>query len=135
VRRANGLAALRSCIEAQTGDMWMLVNGGQAATGAAFEEGAQIVLFYDTTNPDTTPVGIMRNRECNVHLGELVEHVMMSTDDNALIEELSRWFKHPAGFFAGRGTLKAPDPRPVECDLYALCELIAAVYLEAKQMT
>jgi hypothetical protein len=113
------------------GDVVFVVNGGQEATGAAFEEGAQIVLFYDTTNPDTTPVGLMRNRECHVHLGELVECVIETTEDDAVREELQTWFRHLAGFFAGRGTLKAPDPRPVECDLYALCELIAAAYLEA----
>ena len=41
-----------------------------------------------------------------------------------VLTELKSWFCHPGGFFAGRGTAKAPVFNPVIIDLNELAQLI-----------
>jgi hypothetical protein len=123
-----GRIALDAAKRAVVDDVVLLVNGGRSATGAAFEAGAKIVLFYDDTNDHTVPIGLMRDRECAAHMGKIAEHIIATTDNDAIRTELQTWFLHPAGFFSGRGTLKAPDPRPIDFDLSALCRLVADAY-------
>jgi hypothetical protein len=49
--------------------------------------------------------------------------------DSAEFQELARWYLHEAGFFAGRGTAKAPDPTPLTADFVALCRVLDAAWL------
>jgi hypothetical protein len=108
--------------------VWGIQNGGEGATFAAFDEGARLVVFTGDSDGDlnTNAIGIMRSGEWNhPHVGELVEHIIETfrTDPEAYIQEvaeLTTWFLHPAGFFAGRGTRKAPDPRPITVNLTAI---------------
>lgn len=102
--------AQHTVFKSPDGLVWALEGAPQGATFAAFEEGARLVVFH-SEQPGTVSVGCMRGGEqSDPHVGDLVGLV----HDNAELQaELERWFRHPAGFFAGRGTAKAPDPTPL----------------------
>ncbi len=108
--------------------VWAIRHGSYGSTIAAYEEGARIVLFEgEPVNLDggtTYPVGIMRAGEWqSPHVGELAILV-----EKQFAAEIKKWFKHPAGFFAGRGTLKAPVFEPVEINLAQLAGAIDAAW-------
>lgn len=109
------------------GAVYALHEGGTGVSAAAFEAGAKVVLFRTTyTDPATVAVGISRGMEwADPHVGELAElarellldrkargEVLPEID--VCLAELERWYLHPAGFFAGRGTLKAPMDVPFD---------------------
>ena len=103
-----------------------LSGAPQGATFAAFEAGARLVVFHSET-PESIAVGLMRGGEgADVHAGEFVQAVIESrwSDDDPLAAELRSWYRHEAGFFAGRGTAKAPDPRPLSV---AVADIAAAI--------
>lgn len=119
------------------GLVWAIRHGSQGSTFAAYEEGARLVLFegkpLEVEDGTTYPVGIVRAGEWQEpHIGELVEIIKgqlinyTATDSQAesIYGEFDRWFLHPAGFFGGRGTAKAPVFEPVEIDLAQLAELV-----------
>lgn len=119
--------------------VWAIRDGGEGATFAAFEAGARLVVFQGNTDGDTSnAIGIMRGGEWNhPNVGELVRticevlddgHSAFTSNDTEMLVELESWFKHPAGFFSGRGTRKAPDPRPVTVDLVEIAELIDNIW-------
>lgn len=106
-------------------------HGSSGSTFAAYEEGARLVLFegepIEVEGGTTYPVGIMRAGEWQEpHVGELVQEVMADLDnnDNGINAEFENWFCHSAGFFAGRGTAKAPVFEPVTIDLGQLAKII-----------
>jgi hypothetical protein len=112
------------------GQVWGIRHGTSGHAFAAYEAGARVVVFEgeptEVEGGTTYPVGIMRAGEWQEpHVGELVETILAglrnytATDGQAeaIYSELDSWFKHPAGFFAGRGTPKAPVFEPVEIDL------------------
>lgn len=108
-----------------------LRNAPQGATFAAFEEGARLVLFQSALEtPDGTShaIGLMRAAEWQEpHCGTLVSIVLAWlldrwTETGDIQAELSSWYRHEAGFFAGRGTAKAPDYRPILVDLASLAQ-------------
>lgn len=103
------------------------------ASSAAFEAGARLVVFQhtDLTIP-THAIGIWRAGEWREpHCGELVTSILdraprvfmaqtVATTPQAaqaMFAELATWYRHEAGFFAGRGTAKAPNATPIEADL------------------
>lgn len=92
-----------------------LRNAPQHATFAAFESGARLVLFV---NEDEHAIGLMRAGEWQEpHCGGLVELLIVDSQVTAdMIDETNTWFLHPGGFFAGRGTKKAPREDPIGCD-------------------
>lgn len=97
--------------------VWAIRHGSQSSTLAAYEEGARVVVFegepIEVEGGTTYPIGIMRAGEWQEpHVGELAEQVARQHTEFA--SEINTWFKHPAGFFAGRGTPKAPVFQPVE---------------------
>lgn len=111
------------------GRVWTLLNAPRGATAAAFEEGAVLVIFANTTDPATVAVGCQRHNESNVDVGALVGATMSAPETGAelraeLRAELARWFRHPAGFFAGRGTAKAPDATPLTADIAELARAL-----------
>lgn len=128
------------------GLVWAIRHGSQGSTFAAGDEGARIVVFegepLEVEGGLTFPVGIWRQGEWQEpYAGQLVEKcleildyelvsgVIMTPDfEIRAKEELSRWFRHNAGFFAGRGTAKAPMLEPVEVDLRELAELIDSAW-------
>lgn len=104
-----------------------LAGAPQGATFAAFEEGARVVVFTSEA-PGTVSVGAMRGGEGHdPHIGNLVMWICNDYEcglpnvADAVYEELARWYRHEAGFFAGRGTAKAPDPRPLIAEFAAIC--------------
>lgn len=89
------------------------------ATSAAMEQGARLVVF---ANYAENAIGIMRAGEWQKpHCGELVGAVCADTivgpRDEAIVSELLTWYRHQAGFFAGRGTKKAPREDKIAVDL------------------
>lgn len=102
-------------------------DGNKEATDALFEHvGAAIVLFQsEIDQPDGSKsyaIGMQRNqKDTTPHLGELVVRAMDDPDTSVAIrQELMTWFLHPVGFFAGRGTAKAPSSVPIAIDLKEL---------------
>lgn len=97
----NALAA-HTVYTSADGLLIALRDAPQGATFAAHEAGARLVVFADY---ERNAIGIMRGGEGqDVHVGGLVDAVR----DPLLLPELATWYKHEAGFFAGRGTAKAP---------------------------
>lgn len=109
--------------------------GSPGSTFAAYEQGARLVLFQNS-QPDipTNAIGIMRGGENQEpHCDGLVRAVQQEMEyhsehiggaTGAIYDELCSWYLHEAGFFAGRGTAKAPDPRPVTVELADIARLI-----------
>jgi hypothetical protein len=98
-----------------------LHNAAQGMSQIAAElYNVPIVVFINDENPETTiSVGAMRFNESEIHIGNLVEGI------DTFQQELCMWFKHPVGFFAGRGTMKAPNSTsfPLQ-DFINLCQEI-----------
>lgn len=112
--------------------VWAIRHGSTGATFAAYEQGARIVVFegepIEVEGGTTYPVGIMRAGEWQEpHVGELAERVAVSIS-KPFADEIRRWYKHQAGFFAGRGTAKAPVLEPVTIDITALANAIDAAW-------
>lgn len=117
-----------------------LRDAPQGATAAAFELGARLVCFQSTMKlPDGTishARGIQRGGEgADVHIGHVVESIIdaysmgVGGHDMAIHAELSSWYRHEAGFFAGRGTAKAPDAAPPACDIVLIAGAIDAYWV------
>jgi hypothetical protein len=121
----------KTVYKSNDGLVWAIRHGSAGSSFAAFDEGARMVVFegepIEVEGGTTYPVGIMRGGEWPApNVGELAERVAVS---KSFTEEIGRWFKHPGGFFAGRGTAKAPVFEPVEIDIAALAEAIDATWV------
>lgn len=94
-----------------------IANGSRGHTGYAFDKGYDLVLFYNETDV-TTSVGMSRRSETPIMCNDLVDALLLQPDlPPALRLELMRWYRHPSGFFAGRGTAKNPDNTPFDVQL------------------
>jgi hypothetical protein len=142
--RYEAKEALAACIVYHSDDglVIALKEAPIQATYAAFEASARLVLFQ-STGEATNAIGIQRAGEWQEpHCGELVQAVIawqahqegyaaeLLPDmlKSPLVQELASWYRHEAGFFAGRGTAKAPDPRPIEADLTDIARAIDAAW-------
>lgn len=113
--------------------VWALSGAPQGATFAAYEMGARIVVFH-SEQENSVAVGAMRGGEgIEPHLKQLVLGILNDAECDAPgsiawgspeFTELARWYLHEAGFFAGRGTAKAPDPTPLETTTEALAKVL-----------
>lgn len=133
--RAEAAASLNkhTVYRSDDGLVWGLAGAPQGATWSAFEAGARIVVFWSVT-PETVSVGAMRGGESQEpSLRELVLGLMNDGEceaewaprwDTPEYHELTRWYLHQAGFFAGRGTAKAPNPEPLAADFQLLCRFL-----------
>lgn len=115
--------------KSKDGLVWAIKYGSAGSSFAAFEEGARLVVFegepLEVEGGLTYPIGIMRSGEWNEpHTGNLVKYLLEKPIDQTIKEELSTWFLHPAGFFSGRGTAKAPVFKQVSIDLAQLALLV-----------
>jgi hypothetical protein len=109
-----------------------LVSAPQGATFAAFEDGARLVVF-SSESEGTVACGVMRGGESQEpNAGALVQGLLNDGEaeaswaprwDSPEYAEMARWFCHPAGFFAGRGTAKAPDPTPLTASVAEIARL------------
>lgn len=114
-----------------------LFGAPQGATFAAFEDGARLVVFASET-PETVSCGVMRGGENQEpDCGALVRGLLHDGEceapwaprwDSAEYLEMARWWCHPAGFFAGRGTQKAPDPTPLTASVARIAEALDRVW-------
>ena len=95
-----------------------LKDAPREATGAAFEDGAMFV-FFASEDRGSIARGVQRGRSENAlpHAGELIGLAAEATSHPGITAELRQWFQHPAGFFAGRGTAKAPCHEAMTCDI------------------
>lgn len=105
-----------------------LLNAPHGATFAAHEAGARLVVFADYSK---NAIGVMRGGEGqDVHVGGLVSSLLNDYDCGLdeitpdLYDELATWYRHQAGFFAGRGTDKAPSDTPI---LVKVSDVAAAI--------
>lgn len=112
------------------------------ATSAAHEAGARLVLFQSASE-GTNAIGVMRaGEQREPSCGDLVRSILdyapairmkqtvatTTVAAQAVFDELRTWYLHEAGFFAGRGTAKAPDSRPIEADLVDIAAAIDAAW-------
>jgi hypothetical protein len=117
----------------------LIRDGSAIVTRLALEEmGYEVALFVSDNRdkmPSTFTVGIQRANESPLDCGRLVDAMEAKAElagDGDVVAELSRWFRHPTGFFAGRGTAKNPDPSELsERVLQVIASLLVAVVREA----
>jgi hypothetical protein len=109
------------------------IKGGSVGVSfSAYEEGTRVVVFegepIELDNGRITyPVGASRAPEWqSPHLGDIVNRLVHKSTNPDIKKELSKWFRHNGGFFAGRGSKKAPDEQPLEVDIK---EIAFAIYL------
>lgn len=113
--------------------LWAIQNGKTADTFAAFDEGTELVVFVaepiETESGFTYPVGISRAMESSTDTGALVNRAIgITLTDTPVNDELKSWYMHPAGFFSGRGTGKAPDMRKPVVSAEELAKVIESVW-------
>lgn len=113
--------ALHTVYRSEDGLVVALRDAPHGATFAAHENGARLVVF---ANYEKNAIGVMRGGEgSDVHAGGLVSSLLNDYDCGLddisadLFGELCTWYRHQAGFFAGRGTDKAPSDKPILVDL------------------
>lgn len=130
ISQCEARKSLESCTVYRSGDglVVALRDAPMGATFAAHEAGARLVVF---ANYDKNAIGILRGGEgTDVHCGGLVSALLNDYDcglDNiyaAVYDELATWYRHQAGFFAGRGTDKAPSDKPILVDLVDIARAI-----------
>lgn len=102
--------------------------------------GYELALFvsdHRDQSPPTIAVGMQRATESALHCGALVDAMQAraaQAGDGEVVAELQRWYRHPSGFFAGRGTAKAPDVTPVsERVIQTIAALLAQCLREAER--
>jgi hypothetical protein len=100
----------------------------QGATFAAFEAGARLVVWHNP-QADTIGVGINRAPESGIDCGKVVAAAIQATDQHGVVDELVTWFCHNSGFFAGRGTAKAPDAAPLRASFVSIAAALDAAWV------
>ncbi len=104
---------------------------------AAFESGAHVALIQ--ANPTYLPSGeitypITLSRAPGIASPSIPEVVASILEDGTINlsqemrKELTRWWQHPAGFYAGRGTTKAPCGDPIAIKLEDLAHIVDAAW-------
>lgn len=121
--------AERCVWESADGKIVAIEDGEPRHSQAAYAAGATLVVFrgdVPTERGVTYSVGISRNMGAEFpHIGELLAASMIDGE-----AERDGWFRHPAGFFAGRGTPKTPrqDPVPSALGAGAIARAIDAAW-------
>jgi hypothetical protein len=122
---AQNTLAEHTVYKSDDGLVIALHNAPPFATNAAHEAGARLVMFY-SEHPDvpTYARGVMRAGEWQEpHCGDLINWICNDWECGLMnisklaYEELACWYKHEAGFFAGKGTQKAPCTDPMLVDI------------------
>jgi hypothetical protein len=123
---------LHTVYRSEDGLVVALKDAPHGATFAAHEQGARLVVF---ANYDKNAIGVMRGGEgADVHCGGLIGGLLNDYDCGLddisadLFGELCTWYRHQAGFFAGRGTDKAPSETPITVDLRDVAAAIDAAW-------
>lgn len=120
---AYTLTSMHMVYQSNDGLLVGLLNAPRSCSGVAFDRGARLVVFANT---DTNAIGCVRASEWStLHVGNLVQSIIdeaIPLDD--ITQEMERWFQHPVGFFAGRGTDKGPSNVPILVDVADVCKRI-----------
>jgi hypothetical protein len=115
--------------QSDDGKVVAIAHGEPRHSQAAFAAGATLVVFRSdipVADGVTHAIGIQRNQAAEFpHIGELL--AVTSIDEAT---EADGWFRHPAGFMAGRGTGKAQrfDPVPDGLTVEAVARAIDAAW-------
>lgn len=129
IMRARGRDQLEQYTTYRSNDGLIVALDGapHSVTAAAFDAGA-VLVFFASEDRGSFARGVQRAavEHGQPHVGVLIDLVATSTPHIDMITELSHWFLHPAGFFAGRGTAKAPCPTPMR-DGLTISMIAAAV--------
>jgi len=108
--------------------IWAIRGGSASLSFAAYDEGAKVVIFQGTPinlsdGNISYPMGASRAPEWQEpDLGKLVQYILANHSHSSIYKELSRWFRHQAGFFTGRGGEKAPDTSRPLADLIEIAK-------------
>jgi hypothetical protein len=111
------------------GKVVAIEHGQPRHSQAAFAAGATLVVFRSdipTENGTSYAIGIQRNQAAEFpHVGSV-----LADSEIDFATEADDWFRHPAGFFAGRGTGKATrfDPVPDGLAVGAVARVIDAAW-------
>lgn len=89
-----------------------------------------MVFYSELPDVPTHARGVMRAGEWTTpHCGNLVIDVIETTvQPPEMYAELASWYRHEAGFFAGKGTQKAPCADPMACDIADIARAIDEVW-------
>jgi len=130
-RTATAVRTLGRAIRYTAADKaFLAVEGGRELTEAALANGAGVVLFFEQMpQQHSIAVGLLRRAGSAVDVGALVGAALQRAETSATVaEELRRWYRHPAGFFSGRGTAKAPDGRALAAPLGEIAAALDAAW-------
>lgn len=109
-----------------------LYNGSALVSTAAFEAGARLVLFVEETTPGTVAVGVRRAPESTIDCRVLLQYILDLPPSDPTIRaaqaEIRTWYQHDTGFFAGRGTAKSRDPRPLDLPPVDLAQVVQRAF-------
>lgn len=104
-----------------------LDQSSRAAVNAAHDAGARLVLwhrsFAATETIELWRGGDGPDVDCRIVVLTAIGDPTLPQDE---LDEMSSWYLHEAGFYAGRGSDKAPDPTPLQVRV-----AILAAYLDA----
>lgn len=122
--QAEAEAAINVALLANLGSVLVLWGASAATTRAAFERYPEALMAVYAApieregQPTIWAVGASRSpagEAEGVHIGQLTQRLIDDLND-PVNAELRLWFQHPAGWFAGRGSLKSPkdtDTQPI----------------------
>lgn len=105
-----------------------LEQSSRASVSAAYDAGARLVLWHRTFEATET-VELWRGGEGpDVDCGRLVKAVLWASAGTPVWEEVSTWYRHSAGFYAGRGSDKAPDLTPLNVPVASIAAALDAAW-------
>lgn len=132
---AQATLAAHTVYTSDDGLVVALHNAPQGVTFAAHEAGARLVVFAsDMPDVPTYARGVMRAGEWQEpHCGNLIMRaceILEYYDEHRgpIYAELCSWYRHEAGFFAGKGTAKAPCADPMDVDIVEIARAIDAAW-------
>jgi hypothetical protein len=137
-RHAEARTQVLACLRWQSPDGRVValdttgVAGGAVTRAAGEVLGCELAVWVSSEagadGRTTHSVGCMRLGESTVDVGELADQAMHRAN-HIVAFELRQWFKHASGFFAGRGTPKAPryDVPDVDAEAVARALWVALV--------
>ncbi len=107
------------CVTQLASQIVLIKDGGSSVTRYVLDElGNALALFINTTTPNTIAVGIQRATERrDIDTGAVLarmKELAAAAGDSKTKAELDKWYAHPSGFAAIRGTMKHPDSTPVD---------------------
>lgn len=124
----------KTVYKSDDGLLWAIKYGEVGSSLAAQEMGARLVVFEgepaEIGDITTYPIGVQRAGEWQEpNVGKLVTLLDKKLPLSSPIQsEISTWYKHEAGFFAGRGTAKAPCNDIITIDLAVLARWIDEIW-------